>query len=123
MSSIRVLALEPYYRGSHRAFLDGWVERSRHEWTLLTLPPLSTTAGLSLSKGEEVEWVCPQFSDDFAYNGTAADLARRLEDLASRFAAGDLWQGDPDRGIRIVERFQWKNLLPAMDDALNELAG
>lgn len=30
--------LEPYYGGSHRAFLEGWIARSRHEWTLLTLP-------------------------------------------------------------------------------------
>ena len=36
---MRILALEPYYGGSHRAFLDGWVQRSRHEWTLHTLPP------------------------------------------------------------------------------------
>jgi glycosyltransferase involved in cell wall biosynthesis len=36
---LRVLALEPYYGGSHRAFLDGWVERSRHDWTVLSLPP------------------------------------------------------------------------------------
>jgi glycosyltransferase involved in cell wall biosynthesis len=34
----RVLALEPYYGGSHRAFLDGWLPRSRHEIELLTLP-------------------------------------------------------------------------------------
>ncbi len=36
---MRVLALEPYYGGSHRAFLDGWVDGSHHDWTLLTLPP------------------------------------------------------------------------------------
>ena len=35
---LKVLALEPYYGGSHRAFLDGWRHRSRHAWTLLTLP-------------------------------------------------------------------------------------
>jgi glycosyltransferase involved in cell wall biosynthesis len=35
---MRILALEPYYGGSHRAFLDGWRSVSRHEWTLLTLP-------------------------------------------------------------------------------------
>lgn len=35
---MRVLALEPFYGGSHKAFLDGWVRRSRHRWTLLTLP-------------------------------------------------------------------------------------
>ncbi len=36
---MRILALEPYYGGSHRAFLDPWIEGSRHRWTLLTLPP------------------------------------------------------------------------------------
>lgn len=36
---MRILALEPYYGGSHRQFLDGWAGRSAHEWTVLTLPP------------------------------------------------------------------------------------
>ncbi len=35
---LRVLALEAYYGGSHKAFLDGWIADSRHDWTLLTLP-------------------------------------------------------------------------------------
>ncbi|RKX29978.1 MAG: DUF3524 domain-containing protein [Candidatus Zixiibacteriota bacterium] len=35
---MNVLALEPYYNGSHRAFLDGWQSRSRHQWTILGLP-------------------------------------------------------------------------------------
>ncbi|HPC97131.1 MAG TPA: DUF3524 domain-containing protein [Sedimentisphaerales bacterium] len=35
---MRILALEPYYGGSHRAFLDGWSALSRHAWTVLTLP-------------------------------------------------------------------------------------
>jgi glycosyltransferase involved in cell wall biosynthesis len=35
---MRILAIEPYYGGSHRAFLDGWAERSGHAFTLLTLP-------------------------------------------------------------------------------------
>ena len=33
-----ILALEPYYGGSHKAFLDGWIAHSRHEWTVLSLP-------------------------------------------------------------------------------------
>ena len=37
--TLRILALEPYYGGSHQAFLDGWVAHSRHEFTLITLPP------------------------------------------------------------------------------------
>ncbi len=36
---MRILALEPYYGGSHRAFLDGWSQAGRHEWTILPLPP------------------------------------------------------------------------------------
>jgi glycosyltransferase involved in cell wall biosynthesis len=35
---MRILALEPYYGGSHQAFLDGWTAASRHEWTVLHLP-------------------------------------------------------------------------------------
>lgn len=36
---MNVLAIEGYYGGSHRAFLDGWTACSGHAWTLLTLPP------------------------------------------------------------------------------------
>ncbi len=35
---MRILALEPYYGGSHKAFLDGWSQAGRHEWTILPLP-------------------------------------------------------------------------------------
>ena len=35
---MNILAMEPYYGGSHRAFLDDWIAESRHSWTLLTLP-------------------------------------------------------------------------------------
>ncbi len=36
---MRILTLESYYGGSHKAFLDGWQKHSGHEFTLLTLPP------------------------------------------------------------------------------------
>ncbi len=35
---LRILALEPYYGGSHRAVLDGLTEAVDADWTLLTLP-------------------------------------------------------------------------------------
>jgi len=35
---MNILALEPYYGGSHRAFIDGLSKVSKHKWTLLTLP-------------------------------------------------------------------------------------
>jgi len=36
---VNILALEPFYGGSHRAFLDGWAAHSRHHWTVLGLSP------------------------------------------------------------------------------------
>jgi len=35
---LRILALEPYFGGSHADFLEGLRARSRHRWTLLTMP-------------------------------------------------------------------------------------
>lgn len=34
----RILALNPWHGGSHRAFLDGWIQHSQHEFTVLPLP-------------------------------------------------------------------------------------
>jgi glycosyltransferase involved in cell wall biosynthesis len=39
MKPLRVLALEPYYGGSHQAFLDTWIRHSRHHWTVESLKP------------------------------------------------------------------------------------
>ncbi len=36
--SLNILAIEPYYGGSHRAFIDGWAAAGRHRFTLITLP-------------------------------------------------------------------------------------
>ncbi|MFI4912034.1 MAG: DUF3524 domain-containing protein [Sedimentisphaeraceae bacterium JB056] len=35
---MKILAIEPYYDGSHKAFIDDFIDRSRHNWTLLTMP-------------------------------------------------------------------------------------
>jgi len=35
---MNILALEPYYGGSHKAFINGLSGASRHNWTVLTLP-------------------------------------------------------------------------------------
>ncbi len=35
---MNILALEPYYGGSHKALIDGLSQASGHDWTLLTLP-------------------------------------------------------------------------------------
>ncbi len=39
VTGMRILALEPYYGGSHQAFLEGWSGSSALEWTILQLPP------------------------------------------------------------------------------------
>ncbi len=38
-AQLRILAIEPYYGGSHKAFLDGLIRHSRHAWETLTMPP------------------------------------------------------------------------------------
>ncbi len=35
---MQILALEPYYGGSHQAFLEGWSGASEHNWTIRRLP-------------------------------------------------------------------------------------
>jgi len=35
---MNILALEPYYGGSHKAFIDGLSKVSKHNWALFTLP-------------------------------------------------------------------------------------
>ncbi|MEL7500363.1 MAG: DUF3524 domain-containing protein [Planctomycetota bacterium] len=37
-SRLNVVSLQPFYGGSHRAFIDGWITNSVHDWTNLTLP-------------------------------------------------------------------------------------
>ncbi len=64
---MRILALEPYYGGSHRAFVDGWASRSRHDWTVLTLP------------AHHWKW---------RMRGAAVTMARQVSE---RVAAGESW--------------------------------
>jgi glycosyltransferase involved in cell wall biosynthesis len=38
MSNLNIVALEPYYGGSHKVFIDKIISESSHNWNLLTLP-------------------------------------------------------------------------------------
>jgi len=64
---MKILALEPFHGGSHQAFLDGWSKRSRHQWTLLTLPAIHW------------KWRMRHAAISFA------------EQTAARSAAGETW--------------------------------
>lgn len=64
---MRVLALEPFYAGSHRQFLDGWIAHSEHEWTVLGLP------------GHKWKWRMRHAPITFA------------SDVANRFVGGAAW--------------------------------
>lgn len=59
---------------------------------------------------------------DFFYDGSVEHLTDRLEEVAGRLAAGNLWRGDPDLVRRAVEKYQWPRLAPRMDEALAEVA-
>tara|TARA_B110000495_G_scaffold197256_1_gene207231 strand:- start:1240 stop:2418 length:1179 start_codon:yes stop_codon:yes gene_type:complete len=36
---LRVLSLQPYYGGSHEQFQRNWEQHSKHQWSVLSLPP------------------------------------------------------------------------------------
>lgn len=56
--------------------------------------------------------------DPGTHDGTVEHLVSRLEELCTRHARGDLWQGDPDRGARSVEGYKWPRAARALDERL-----
>jgi glycosyltransferase involved in cell wall biosynthesis len=92
VSRLRLLALEPFHGGSHRAFLDGWTSGSRHDWAVLGLPPRAwkwrmrhaavTFAERAARRVEEGErWaglLATSLLDLAAFRGLAPDQAARL---------------------------------------------
>lgn len=94
--AMHVLALEPYYGGSHQAFLDGWSARSRHAWTTLSLPArkwkwrmrhgsitLAEQAAEHLAQG--LSWeviVCSDMLDLAAFRGLGPLAFRALPAVA-----------------------------------------
>ncbi len=92
---MRVLALEPHYGGSHRAFLDGWISHSRHNWTVLGLPahhwkwrmrhaPVSLAERLRAEYGRD-SWdvlFCSDMLDLAAFLGHAKGMLAKLPTVA-----------------------------------------
>lgn len=58
---------------------------------------------------------------EFYYQGGAHELGARLIELAECTHRNDLWQGDCERARRLVARFHWDNVLPKLDDGLDQM--
>ena len=93
---MRILALEPYYGGSHRSFLESWIDESRHRWRLLTLPAfkwkwrmrhgavtLEAVAEKHLAAGERWDLLfCSDMLDLATFRGLAPSAIHRLPAVA-----------------------------------------
>jgi glycosyltransferase involved in cell wall biosynthesis len=60
-------------------------------------------------------------NEDFYFKGGADQLAERLIQLSQKIENNNLWDGDPDRAIRIVEKFFWKAKAGLLDEELKRL--
>jgi len=106
---LRILAVEPYYGGSHKAFLDGYRGHSRHSVELLTMPARKwkwRMRGAALSMGREL-----------AERSDAFDLlfASDFVDLAALLGTQKRWL----RGIPCVAYFHENQLtypVPSEDE-------
>jgi glycosyltransferase involved in cell wall biosynthesis len=59
--------------------------------------------------------------ESFFYDGSLAGLAEKIANCAELLKkSNSLWQGDPKRGIRKIERFYWSNVIPEVDKYLQE---
>jgi glycosyltransferase involved in cell wall biosynthesis len=60
-------------------------------------------------------------NEDFYFKGGADQLAKRLVQLSEKFQNNNLWDGNPDRAIRIVEKFFWRTKAGLLDRELNRV--
>lgn len=93
---MRVLAIEPYDGGSHAAFLDGWLLRSRHHWMRLGLPPfkwkwrmrhgaITMADRVSAALADGAAWdvvFCSDMLNLAEFRGLASESVRRLPTVA-----------------------------------------
>ncbi len=93
---MKILALEPFYGGSHKAFLDGWAAVSRHTWTTLGLPafkwkwrmrhgPVTLAENVNgrVAKGERFDLLfCSDMLDLATFRGLVAESIRDLPSVA-----------------------------------------
>lgn len=90
MRKLKVLALNPFHGGSHKAFLNSWVKHSSHDFTLLTLP------------GTQWRW---------RLHFAAVDFSRQVRDL---FEKGQRWDAIFCTSMMNVAEF--RGLTPFLSD-------
>ena len=123
---MHILALEPYYGGSHKAFLDGWRQRSRHQFTLLTLPaykwkwrmrhaPVSFSGQLAGVSEKERDWQILWCSDMLSladFVGLATSDIRDLPRIA--YFHENQWTYPTGRPDPRDQHFGFSNLTTAL---------
>jgi len=75
---LKILAVEPYYGGSHQAFLDGLRENAAFEFMLLTLPPRKWKWRMRLAApyfAEKIISICKQNKIDAVLCSSFVDVA------------------------------------------------
>ncbi len=89
---LSILALEPFYSGSHKACIDSWISRSVHDFTLLQLPgefwrwrsrhsswTFARMAADLVAKGKRWDVVfCTELLNLAEFKGLASEVVRRL---------------------------------------------
>lgn len=110
------------YRRALRA-ADVFVSTAQHEFFGLSAAEAIAAGAYPLLPHRLAypELLPPELVPDprpFFYDGTAAALTARLEELARRLEAGRPWPADPDAARQAVARFTWEELVPRLDEAL-----
>jgi len=108
-------------RAAYRAWADCIVSTARHELFGLAVTEAAAAGSLPILPPHLAypELFPPEAGHaPSSYDGTPAGLAGALADAVTRLARDDLWQGDPDRARRAVERFTWPILAPQLDGAV-----
>ncbi len=93
---LSVLALEPFYSGSHKACIDSWISRSAHDFTLLQLPgefwrwrsrhsswTFARQVSELVARGKSWDIIfCSELLNFAEFKGLAPEVVRRLPSVA-----------------------------------------
>jgi glycosyltransferase involved in cell wall biosynthesis len=61
-------------------------------------------------------------NEEFFFKGGTDKLAERLIQLSGKIQDNTLWDGDPGRAIRIVEKFYWSSKADSLDKDLSNVS-